>query len=143
MGEDVQLMVNVRLFDFDQDYEEMVRWVATAGHEAPAVIMLPAIGSLVEIDGKKIGCAFLYLATDCPVAFLEFLYFNPEATPKEKHNALGHLIKSLEAVAKGEAHNIIFTLSKTDSMGRIFKKNAWLSNGDGYSQLIKIIEPGD
>ena len=133
-------MISLRLFNFDEDYEDMVSWVNTAGHAAPSIPMLPSVGALVSMDEKKTGCAFLYLATDCPVAFVEFLYFNPDTTPKEKHTTLKHLIKSLEAVAEAEKHPILFTLSKTNSMARIFKKADWKSNGDGYTQLMRNLE---
>lgn len=95
---------------------------------------------VVDEDGKKYGVGFLYLSTDTPVSVLEWVYFNPECSPKEKVATFKVILNVLEDIANKEGHPVMFAGSASPGLTRIMEKAGWTKTITGMDHLIKLIK---
>lgn len=129
----------VQFYNEAEDYKDIVKWTASIDQIIPDPEMLPAVGVVAIKDGVKIGCGFLFLSTDCPVAVLEWVHFNPESRASEKIIALNSIIKSLEMCAKEENASIIFAGSPTNSITRLYVESGYTAMARNMTHLVKVI----
>jgi hypothetical protein len=100
-------MIDIRMFELTKDYPPFQSW-HPQGMMAPPMQILPAVGSMVEIDGKPAAAGFLYLATDSPCSVIEWIMANPEMKPRDRHSAISHVLSSLKEAAIAENHPVVF-----------------------------------
>jgi N-acetylglutamate synthase-like GNAT family acetyltransferase len=110
----------------ESDWEMLVEWWknwAEWGHN-PSKEMLPLNGTgglMIEEDGKPIMAGFLYL-TNSKLAWIEWIVSDPEHRSNGRAKALELLINSLEEVAKSTGVEVIFSVTKNNSLLNMHKK---------------------
>lgn len=128
------------MFDKDNDLPDLQGWVEHLGQVLPHQICLPLGAMICDAKGKKYACGFLYLSTDTPVSVLEWVYFNPVISTREKVLSLKHIIECLEKCAVAEKHPVMFAGSASPGLTRIFEKAGWTATIKNMTHLIKIAD---
>ena len=135
------MAMEIRLIDKVEDLPIMQQWAGQYGHVLPHVDCLPGVGAFVQSDeGEPLGGGFLYLANDCPVAFIEFAYVEPSLSGKLKKEVLCHIYDSLEGCAIAEEHPFVIAGSPKDSVTRMLSRKGWIPSAP-INILFKNVKP--
>ena len=123
----------------EKDYEIIQAWALKAGQCPPPSWILATGCFYVVDDNKPIGCGFLFLEQTVPLAVISFVFFNPEATPKQKRQGLDDIYNALEHVAQSYDKFLIMTDTAYNSIEKILNKKEYLTALEGAKHLIKIL----
>lgn len=127
-----------KLYVNEEDYDTIKTWAMKMGVLFPHEQALPGVGHIVvDEDGKKYGCAFLYLDNETTVSVLEWVFVNPDLNAKEKYHTMKFIIGSMEKCAIAEEHPLMFAGSNADSITRLYEKCGWSVSVRNVTHLIK------
>jgi hypothetical protein len=130
--------MEIRLIDKQEDMPIIQQWANQYGQVLPHVDCLPGVGAMVlSDDGEPLGSAFLYLANDCPVAWIEFVYLEKDIPASLKKTVLHHLYTSLEGCAIAEEHPLLFTGCAVDSIVKMLEGKGWIPASRNMTLLVK------
>lgn len=101
-------MVRARKIDLSRDYDTLTRWWKAYDSYPPKLEHLSPIGVGVEVEGKLVCAGFLY-NTDSKICVFEFVVSDPDASKKDRHDALNHLIKRIKDLAIELEYTLIYT----------------------------------
>ena len=130
---------DVREFE-ESDWDMLNSWSKAVGMMTPPMNILPDWGVIVRNKGVDCCLGFMYLANSCPVAVIEWVYFNPEISPRQKVESVKHVVSALEQCAKGTGHNVLFASSGFKGLTNIYERQGFTCANSGMSHLIKIAE---
>jgi len=128
----------VKLYKNEDDYDTIKTWAMKKGLAFPLEEALPGVGVIViDKKGKKYGCAFLYLDNETIVSIMEWVFVNPDTTPKEKHKTMEVILDNMERCANAEEHPLMMTGSSASGIVRLYQKHGWKVMEHGVTHLIK------
>jgi hypothetical protein len=128
--------LSVRPTDLEKDFDVINEW--SEGVET--ILMkeiLPKTGCMVEMKGEPVGCAFLYLALDCPVSVMEWMYIKPDLKGIDKYVIIDHIVECLVQTAIAVGKPVMFTGTTSRGIGKILESNGYIKNLTGASHYIK------
>jgi hypothetical protein len=126
--------MDIKLFDYETDSAEVSKWGEKHSFPLPPKDILPATGFMVN----EAACGFLYM-TDSRIAWLEWIFSNPEKTKEERAEALDLLFQKLESHAKERGIAVIFTSCGSDGYSRVLGRNGFEETDKNVTQYIKIM----
>jgi hypothetical protein len=121
-------IIDIEVFK-ESDFEEYSKWVKSQGHIVPEFDYLPS-GYNVYVNDKKIVSGFVYMDLVSDSAFIEWIYFNPDAKASDKYVAVDVLIKTLKDFAILNGKRFITAGSNCSGIIKRFKKN-------GFTEILK------
>jgi len=109
----------------NSDYEMLSEW--WIGHGWPAVKreVLP-FGLICEKDGKPLSAGFLYLASNAPVAYLEYLVTDPENSARDSYKAIDMVLEELTAICRYNMIVSCFARISQDSLAKLYEKHDFI-----------------
>ena len=118
--------MNVRRIVLADDYAVIKTWWERRGTEAPAVVLLPPVGVMVEREGHPVACAFLYQDVGCAVAMVEWEATNPDNTAMESIRALNMVFDFFERFAADLGLAVVLSwVAEGRGDGRILERRKW------------------
>lgn len=134
----------VKMYKNEEDYNDIKTWAMKNGMILPPEEALPGVGVIViDKNGKKYGCGFLYLDNETIVSVIEWVYVEPDLNAKEKIAALKVVLNVLESCAIEEEHPMMFSGSSSDGLTRLYEKCGWSPTVRNMTHLIKIAKTED
>jgi len=107
--------INVRSFDFIQDYAEVSGWWEAQGWPVIPLDHLSTDGWIGEINGKKAVAAWVY-HTNSAFCLLEFIVVNPEVRREERKAVMDQFINSMVEYTKGLGFKTLFLTTKSQGL---------------------------
>ena len=129
----------IRLYEEDKDYELIKGWANAINQELPHKTTMPAVCAIAHDGEKDLACGFLFLANDCPVSVMEWVYFNPDAKPREKVKSLQSVVTMLQMCAVDEGHPFMIIGSPSDSLTRLYERHGFVAVAKNMTHLVKNI----
>lgn len=122
----------------EENYELIEKW-ALAVNQCPPPPFILTRGCFYVEDNRPCVCAFLFLDRDNPLAVISFVYFNPDATAKQKSKGLREVYEALEYLAKGEGNFLLMTDTAYSSIAKVLEKKEYMPFLQGASHLMKLL----
>lgn len=116
------------------DYEEICRWWKAHGWSCVPIELLPS-GWVVEKDGKMLCAGFLYIASNAPVGYLEYIVSNPDNGLKENYKAIDYLMDEIVKFAKYSLVKAMFARVHQRGLEKLYNKHGFKS-GDVVKDMI-------
>jgi len=133
-----------KMYKFEEDYETIKNWAMRLGTAIPHNDCLPGVGTvIIDKDGNKYGCGFLYLDNETPVSVLEWMLVNPELSSRKKVEVIQSILSVLEECSRLEEKYIMFSGSPSSGITKIYEKLGWNQTIKNVTHLIKNIQQGD
>lgn len=107
----------------EDDVKELSRWFESVKWPMPpAENLLPKDSFLVELDGKPVACAFVYL-TGTAFLYISWTNTNPDVSEKEQADGLEKIVKTVQEFAKVSSPKIrvIQTFTKNEKFATKLK----------------------
>lgn len=119
--------MKVRRFIPTEDYHVVRTWWEKRGQLAPPMVILPAVGVIVEDEGHPIACAFLYEDRAGTVAMIEWEATNPSVgSPMKVVRGLNVVFDFFERYARDEGYAVVLSwVAEERGDGRILEKRQW------------------
>lgn len=122
-------------FVYSRDAEMVLQWGKHHDFPLPAEAYLPDIGFMVE----DIACGFLYV-TNSKLAWIEWVFANPEKHETERKEAIDRVFKLLEITASQLGYACIFSASSGEFYSKVLKRNDYQETDKNMSHFIKVLE---
>jgi hypothetical protein len=126
----------------ESDWETLQEWWAKWDWPKVAKEMLPlnGCGGLIVYKGNiPVIAGFLYL-TNSNIAWMEWIISNKDYKEADRKEALKTLILELENIALSVGKNIIFSVSKSNSLIKMHKELGYtIDESPSYEIIKKII----
>jgi len=132
------VMVKARPFDFSTDYDILTLWWNAHDSFPPDPEYLSSTGIVVEVQGKPVCAGFLY-DTDSKMCVFEFVVSNPTAKKRDRHNALNHLIKMIQGIAKERKYRMIYTSISIEAYVRKLKNAGFFEADKNQTHMFYSI----
>ena len=120
----------VNTFD-ESHYLDLCRWWESHGMPIVPMDHLSTHGRVVD----NIAAGFL-IATDTPLAILDFFITNPESSKEDRDKALDELTQTLIKDAKVLGYDVLMASSKISAVVERAKKNGFKSIGVHESLIL-------
>jgi len=126
----------------ESDWETLQEWWTKWDWPKVAKEMLPlnGCGGLIVYKGNiPVIAGFLYL-TNSNIAWMEWIISNKDYKEADRKEALKTLILELENIALSVGKNIIFSVSKSNSLIKMHKELGYtIDESPSYEIIKKII----
>lgn len=117
------------------DYADLCSWWKGHGWEPVPMELLPS-GWIVEEGEKKLCAGFLFIASNAPVAYLEYVVSNPENTPKESHKAIDYLLGEICTFAKYSTIKAMFAKLTVRGLEKMYNRHGFASGDTSIKDMI-------
>ena len=106
-----------------EHYQEIYNWWKHYGELPPMAYALPeSSGILVVKDGVRICAGWAYMPFGCNLAQIGHFVTNPEASSKDKHNALKMLTNNLEKMCFDLGYFQVNCIVSSSGMSSMLKR---------------------
>ena len=112
----------VRPWDRDKDYDTLVKWWRDWQFGVVPKECLPPEGIMVEVDGKPICAAGLYVGEGTQFGFMEWIVTDKGADPRNLHESLKLCIDSIMGLAKDKELKLVYTATKHEALHKRYQK---------------------
>jgi len=127
--------VRARKFDISKDYDILSSWWRAHDSFPPKREHLSPIGIVVEVEGKPVCAGFLY-NTDSKICVFEFVVCDPEASKENRHDALNHLIETIQKLAKELEYTLIYTSINIESYIKKLEKAGFVETDNNQTHMF-------
>lgn len=132
------MALEIRKFDPEQDYADVVAWWTARKWPTIALDLLPKTGFIVEGYGVKICAGWLY-KTDSKFALIEWIVSNPLPGHESRGEALDILMLRLVETAKRQDFKAIFSSIDNKRLIARYKKHGFTqTDGNMTSMIMRI-----
>lgn len=128
------MSMNVVAFDYEKHSAEVSRWGSQHSFPLPPKEMLPNTGFMVN----ETACGFLY-STNSSLAWLEWVFSNPEKSEHERQESLDILFQMIEATAKELDIKAVFSASAIPAYSKILLRNGFNETDKNVTHYIKMM----
>lgn len=105
-------MINVRHFNPENDYADVVNWWRFHKWAPPARELLPFLGFIAESEQGKLAAQWIYEAKTGKICYIEFLISNPEANKEERKDGIDLVISRCIREARDRGYFLAYTSVK-------------------------------
>lgn len=123
---------------YGTDYPMVCDWWISHGWPPVCQTFLPAVGVIIELDGKPVAAGWLKMESTTPLAMPEWLVTNPENRDRDSIHALSELLEQLKAIAKAQGRTQLFAACKQDSLARLYCRHGFTKSD---SEMIHLVCP--
>jgi len=100
--------------------------------------MLPRCGVLVTDDAARpLAVGWLFMDNSISVGWVSWITTNSDLDARTAVRSLKYLMDSIEQVATELGYTILMTATDRDGLTRYFKRDGWIQNHTGMTQLFK------
>lgn len=124
----------VSKFNFEAHSQSIQKWGLKYGFPLPAQEILPETGFIVE----DLACGFLY-KTNSKLAWLEWVFSNPEKPKEDRAKALDLIFKTIEQEAKSQGFLVLFSAAAISGYAQVLQRNGFQETDKNVSHHIKLI----
>jgi hypothetical protein len=130
-----QPVLQLRMFDRDQDHAMMVEWCDAHGATASAAAFLPRLGVIVQMDGVDSAALFLFMDNSCPVASIDCAATRPKLSTKDAIACFEFAIGFLKSEARHNGYAIIMAHAPK-AQARILSRLGFNTNEEGLVRMF-------
>lgn len=121
-----------------EDYATIAPWWPAHGWQPVAQAVLPRGGVVVELDGRPVAAAWLYMDNSVGVAMMEWTVTNPDNTPRQSLKAITLLVGAIREIAVQNDYGVVLTSAKQDSLVKVYAKNGFQKTDSGMTHLLML-----
>lgn len=126
--------MKITQFNYEKHADEVMKWGSKHKFPLPAKEFLPETG--IMVDDSAVG--FVYLSNS-NLAWIEWIFSNPEKSPDERKEALDLLMSTLEKIAIAHGMKAIFSSSGHDGYRKVLERNGFQETDVNVVHHIKGI----
>lgn len=127
--------MTIEKFDYDKHAVMVNTWGEKHDFPLPPKNFLSNVGFVVN----ETACGFLY-TTNSDLAWIEWVFGNPEKTREERTLGIDLLMKLLEATAKEAGCRAIFTSAGSAAYRAVLERNKFDPMETTVSHHLKVLE---
>lgn len=136
-------MITIHPYSRRQHYEVLCGYWKAHDFPPPAAVFLPALG-VVAMDGQRIMAAgWCYLDNSVPVAKLEWLVANPDASPFESVKAIMMVTDFLQKrISQPDLnYQVMLTTCHQAGLVRLMEKQGFIKTDEGMTHMVYVVNP--
>ena len=103
--------MNVRMFNGDLDYDDVVGWWSKQSWPVLPKQALSPSGFIAEVNGTKLAATWIF-STNCPIYIMEWTVGNPDVDYNIRNEALIKVTDAACDWAKKDGAVQVFTMTK-------------------------------
>jgi len=133
--------MNVRLYEQGTDYPIVKNWWEENGMVAMPEHLLKATGYISHEGDKDIAAAWLYMDYSVSVAWCNLFISNPEASPKQIHQAHQDIVECFQIFAESEGFSVMMAFYEKPSLVKVAKRSGFMVNHQSVTEMFKPLTP--
>jgi hypothetical protein len=132
-------MIQLREISLETDYPMFCRW--WDGHGWPHVSqwMLNTLGAVVQVDGKDVAVAWVYMSNAVGVCQLEWTTTDPKSNPVHAVRAISHLVTFLSDRAKELDYSVMLTCCRQPALIRLYERNGFEVTDKNVTNMVLVL----
>lgn len=130
--------MNVRKFDLNEDYKDVVKWWSKQGWPVLPAAILSSAGFIVEQENEKIAATWVF-ATNCPIYIMEWTVGNPDVKWENRSEGIQMVTNAACEWAKNDGAKQLFTMTKSDRFINKLEENGFQKTDSGMTHLIRSL----
>jgi hypothetical protein len=121
-------------FNYEQHASMVNKWAEKHSFPLPPKEYLPETGLIVE----DTAAGFVYLSNS-NLAWVEWIFSNPEKSPEERQESIDSLMSTLEKIAIAHGAKALFSSSGSEGYRKVLERNGFTETDKNVIQHIKRI----
>lgn len=126
--------MNAVKFNYEEHAGIVAKWPEKHFFPLPPREFLPEIGFVVE----NAACGFLY-TTNSQLAWVEWIFSNPEKPKEVRTESLDVLFKLLEITARELGFKVLFSASGFDAYSQVLERNGFSKTDLNMVHFVKLL----
>lgn len=135
--------MNIKVYDNDIHYPVVKGWWNSHGIPAMPAHILRATGYVSHDGDRDIAAAWLYMDYHCGVSWLNLFISNPEASPREIHQAHQDIVETFTNYAEKEGFVIMMAFYDRPSLVKVAKRSGFGTNHESVHEMYKMLNPSN
>lgn len=116
------------------DYDEICRWWKEHGWDAVPMHLLPT-GFVITDNEELVAAGFLYIASNAPVGYFEYVVTNPDNTPKKSFASLSLLFEEVMKFVEYNLIQVCFARIKSNGLIKMYERHGFTA-GDKMQDMV-------